>query len=262
MPTVVEALLRLGTLPSIEDRQVKLLAPLLAHIESDLGHMMWQRLSWVLELSEVLRLNECKARDDAASALYELLNHTVVPTDSSMEAVYETLRHNAEACRADITPSVAAFFVTAGCAQLLASLRLLAADDSTLWTLTKTAEHHASVQAALAHLPLTDVVKHGLLRTIKTLALHEAVCVVDVCAAGLPVVFVNAPWEELTGFAQEEVVAGRAQLPAAAGVGHRGGGRRTDGARGSHSERVHRVREQLPEGRHALPQPPLAPPAH
>ena len=80
---VLEALTQLGKLPIAGGDETDLmLEPLLAHIATHDGAVAQQRVMWVLELADVLRMtNTQKRMDDDACELYELLNETVVPAE-------------------------------------------------------------------------------------------------------------------------------------------------------------------------------------
>ena len=120
LPSVLRSLTLLGTLGCVDEPDVRLLAPLLAHVGATAGRAMQQRLQvcatwrpphgfrllptlrfvrfvpeqWVLERSDVLKLHDAPRRDEAACELYELLNQTVVPAEYDMGLVYAALERN------------------------------------------------------------------------------------------------------------------------------------------------------------------------
>ena len=60
-------------------------------------------------LPQVLKREKGQERDEAACELYELLNHTVVPTGFDMQHVYDSLLDNANECREAMEPVFIAF---------------------------------------------------------------------------------------------------------------------------------------------------------
>ena len=81
---VLHQLTLLGGQPS----RRPLLAPLLAFVSTFGGEALQQRFVRVLEVNEVMALSDRKEQDEAACELYELLNHTVIPTTIDKQIVY------------------------------------------------------------------------------------------------------------------------------------------------------------------------------
>jgi PAS domain S-box-containing protein len=161
---------------------------------------------------------------------YELLNHTVVPAGFDTSLLHTALSANAEQCRRAIEPAFVAFLGTPGCSTSMHTLRELltsethssadrkrrawvtpgdrsAAGDAWLWSLqaSQSGERAPSV-------PLTNVKVTGLIKTLMAHNFKQAIAVADLSVAGTPLAYVNDAWEELTGYASEEVVGLNARL--------------------------------------------------
>ena len=168
----------------------KLLEPLLEHVESCGGMVARQRLSWVLDVNDMLHLTDRQEKEEAACELYELLNHCVLLEDYDIKEVYTGLQQSSISVCEEIESAFVSFLGTPSCSKLMHNLR----------------KYNSYVALGPDALPLTDVKKDGLIATLDKLQLSQALSVVDRQIAGLPLVYVNRPFCELTGYSRAELV--------------------------------------------------------
>ena len=180
----------------------KLLEPLLEHVQSLGGESVRQRLSWVLDVSDMMRLTDRQEKEEFACELYELLNHSVLPEGFAMEDIYRGLQENVVSFCEEIEPAFVDFLGTPGCSKLMYNLRAhnpwLAAPSAGLGA-------PSAPLSAPPPVPITNVEKDGLVATLHRLELSQALSVVDRSVAGLPLVYVNDAFCALTGYDRKEL---------------------------------------------------------
>ena len=210
---VQEILLELTKLGNVADPLrsdgTRILNPLLEHISDVLNEAARRRLAWVLDVHEILEMEVGEVRHEKACELYELLNRTVVPDDVNKESVYASLMLNADECRKAIEPAFIVFLGTRRCSQLMRALR---ASGALGGKMGPSASAGRRLKMEGRKLPLTNVRADGLIGTLRKHSIEHAVSVVDVMVAGLPLVYVNSAWEELTGYSSAEVIGHNCRL--------------------------------------------------
>ena len=142
---------------------------------------------------------ECMLPLGLPGELYELLNNTVVSSGFDMPELYESLAAIADECRNAIEGPFVAFLGTPRCSQLFKRLR-------------EAKSYLKGPHLKGPRLPLTDVKGIGLVGTMAAYPVEQAVSLVDVMVPGLPLVYVNEAWEELTGYTREEVLGHNCRL--------------------------------------------------
>ena len=179
----------------------KLLEPLLEHVQSVVGDAVRQRLSWVLDVSDMMRMTDRQEKEECACELYELLNHSVLPDRFEMNDIYLGLQQNVISFCEEIEPAFVDFLGTPGCSKLMYNLRA-----HNPWVATPTDPlAPAAPLSAPPPVPLTNVEKNGLVATLHGLKLSQALSVVDRSVAGLPRVYVNDAFCALTGYDRTEL---------------------------------------------------------
>lgn len=181
-------------------RAPKLLEPLLEHVRNWGGDAIRQRLSWVLDVSDIMRLSDRQEKEELACELYELLNHSVLPEGFAIEEIYHGLRQNVISFCEEIEPCFVDFLGTPGCSKLMYNLRA-----HNPWVGAPPAGSSAAPLGPPPPVPLTDVERDGLVATLHRLELSQALTVVDRSVAGLPLLYVNDAFCALTGYDRKEL---------------------------------------------------------
>ena len=133
-----------------------------------------------------MRMTNRQEKEEAACELYELLNNNFLAEGFMFNEVYEGLRQNAISCCEEMESCFISFLGTPGCAQLMDDLR-----REKPWTDNISVDEVDEADEAAPPIPITDVVRDGLLATLERLDLPQAVSAVDASVAGLPLVHVQ-----------------------------------------------------------------------
>ena len=150
----------------------------------------------MLDVNDTMRLTDGQERKEAACELYELLNHCVLLEDCDIEEVYMGLQQSSISVCEEIEPAFVTFLGTAGCSKLMHNL----------------CKYNSWTASGPNSLPLTNVEKDGLIATLDQLQLSQALSVVDRHVAGLPLVYVNSAFCELTGYDRDELVGSNCRM--------------------------------------------------
>ena len=197
---------------------MKALDPLRRHIDT-VGEEEAEWFDWLMRISEVRRMKDEGERKAAAAELYEILNDTSLSSSFDGSLVERELEVAASAfCAGLLHPAFTSILATPRGSKLIANI-------------ARYHEHGPSHGMGLASLsslsslggggwlkcdqtiPIADV-SRGFLESFSATVEHfpQAVSLVDMQVAGLPLLYVNRAWEALTGYKRSDAVSHNAQM--------------------------------------------------